>query len=286
MALAARDKGVVDAATDRLAVKALFTTLTNVSLIPKPCLTGCTVCWPLAMLWRNALAIRPMPTGPIAGSRILPLAIPCPWWMPPPRIAWTATRIVSPLRQTLLYGLKGVAAYADHAAILGQEDGDLYADIYRGMAAGFDGKPRDLNAWVAAVLDSGRSALRSMELLDAANTGAYGHPEPTQVPLGPKAGKAILVSGHDLKDLYTLLAATEGKGVNIYTHGEMLSAHAYPGSKNIPISSGISARPGRTSTKNFRPFPALFCSPPTVFSSPSPATRPTCLPPVSCPGPA
>ena len=88
-----------------------------------------------------------------------------------------------------------------------------------------------------------------MELLDAANTGTYGHPVPTPVPLGQKAGKAILVSGHDLKDLAELLKQTEGTGINIYTHGEMLLTHGYPALKNTRISTDILVLPGRTSKR-------------------------------------
>jgi len=126
------------------------------------------------------------------------------------------------LKHTLLFGLKGVAAYADHAAILGQEDQAVYEFLYEGLAATFT-TDKDLGAWVGLVLKCGEVNLRVMELLDAANTGAYGHPVPTVVPLGAKAGKAILVSGHDLKDLKDLLEQTAGKGINIYTHGEMLA---------------------------------------------------------------
>jgi len=131
------------------------------------------------------------------------------------------------LQHTLLFGIKGVCAYADHAQILGQEDDAVYAFVHEGLSATLN-KDLTLDDWVKLVLKCGEINLRTMELLDAANTGTYGHPEPTQVPLGVKKGKAILVSGHDLKDMEELLKQSEGKGIYVYTHGEMLPTHAYP----------------------------------------------------------
>ncbi len=130
------------------------------------------------------------------------------------------------LKQIILYGLRGLAAYADHAAILGQEDDMVYAFIHEAMAA-LTGE-MELNDLVAMALKTGEVNVRAMELLDAGNTGTYGHPVPTEVPLGHIPGKCILVTGHDLKDLEMLLKQTEGKGINIYTHGEMLPCHGYP----------------------------------------------------------
>jgi len=131
------------------------------------------------------------------------------------------------LKQIALYGLRGLAAYTDHAAILGQEDDEVYAFIHQLLAA-LSRKDLGVDDLVAGALKIGEVNVRAMELLDAANTGTYGHPVPTPVPLGAKAGKAILITGHDLKDLEMLLEQTEGKGINIYTHGEMLPCHAYP----------------------------------------------------------
>ncbi len=131
------------------------------------------------------------------------------------------------LKQTLLYGLKGIAAYADHAWILGQKDdaiaGFLYEALVALMTTGLS-----VDACVAVALKAGKINLLAMKILDAGNTGTYGHPVPTSVPLGAKKGKCILISGHDLKDLALLLKQTEGKGINVYTHGEMLPAHGYP----------------------------------------------------------
>ena len=113
----------------------------------------------------------------------------------------------------------------------------------------------DLGAWLALVLKCGEINLRTMELLDFANTGAYGHPVPTVVPLGAKKGKAILISGHDLKDLEELLKQTEGKGIYVYTHGEMLPAHGYPGLKKYPHFYGHYGTAWQNQHKEFGEFP-------------------------------
>ncbi len=158
------------------------------------------------------------------------------------------------LQQTLVYGIKGVCAYADHARILGQEDDKVYAFIHEGLAATQD-KALGLDDWVGLVLKCGEINLRAMELLDAGNTGTYGHPVPTEVPLGAKEGKAILVSGHDLKDLKEILQQSEGKGINVYTHGEMLPCHAYPELKEYSHLHGHYGTAWQNQKKEFAAFP-------------------------------
>jgi hydroxylamine reductase len=158
------------------------------------------------------------------------------------------------LRETLVYGLKGVAAYTDHARILGQEDDKVYAFVHEALAATLK-KDLGLNDWVGLVLKCGEINLRAMELLDAGNTGAYGHPVPTKVPLGAKKGKAILVSGHDLKDLDELLKQTEGKGISVYTHGEMLPCHGYPALQKYPHFYGHYGTAWQNQIKEFGDFP-------------------------------
>ncbi|UCD59346.1 MAG: hydroxylamine reductase [Candidatus Hydrogenedentota bacterium] len=158
------------------------------------------------------------------------------------------------LQHTLLFGIKGVAAYADHAQILGQEDDAVYAFIHEGLAATLR-KDLTLDDWVKLVLRCGEVNLRAMELLDAANTGAYGHPEPTTVSLGARKGKAILVSGHDLKDMEEILKQTEGKGIYVYTHGEMLPTHGYPGLKKYPHLYGHYGTAWQNQTREFADFP-------------------------------
>ena len=158
------------------------------------------------------------------------------------------------LRETLVYGLKGVAAYTDHAQILGQEDDKVYAFIHEGLAATLN-KDLTLNDWVNLVLRCGEANLRAMELLDAGNTSTYGHPTPTKVPLGHKKGKAILVSGHDLKDLEEILKQTEGKGIYVYTHGEMLPCHGYPSLKKYAHFYGHYGTAWQNQAKEFDKFP-------------------------------
>jgi hydroxylamine reductase len=158
------------------------------------------------------------------------------------------------LQQILTYGVKGVAAYADHAMILGKTDDRIYRFIYEAMAAGLN-KNLGVDELVGLVLKCGEANLWAMEILDSANTGAYGHPVPTKVPLGAKKGKAILVSGHDLKDLEEILKQTEGKGINVYTHGEMLPAHGYPGLKKYSHFFGHYGTAWQNQAKEFAEFP-------------------------------
>jgi len=161
---------------------------------------------------------------------------------------------VTGLQFLLTFGLKGTAAYADHAQLLGQEDDDLYAYFHEALSFLADG-PTDVDALVGAALRCGEVNLRVMELLDAANTGAYGHPEPTPVRVTPVKGKAILVSGHDLKDLEMLLQQTEGQGINVYTHGEMLPAHGYPGLKKYAHLVGNYGGAWQDQRREFDEFP-------------------------------
>jgi hydroxylamine reductase len=134
---------------------------------------------------------------------------------------------VQSLQETTLYGAKGVGAYEYHARVLGKTDPAIYSYLFKALASLSD-TSLDLNAWVGLALECGAINLRTMELLDQANTETYGQPAITPVPLGHKAGKAILISGHDLADVAALLAQTEGTGINVYSHGEILPAHAYP----------------------------------------------------------
>jgi hydroxylamine reductase len=158
------------------------------------------------------------------------------------------------LKHTLLFGIKGVAAYADHAQILGKEDDAVYTFIHEGLTAILR-KDLGVDDWVQLVLKCGEINLRTMELLDAGHTSTYGHPVPTKVPLGVKKGKAILVSGHDLKDLEELLKQTQGKGIYVYTHGEMLPAHGYPELKKYPHFYGHYGTAWQNQTREFAEFP-------------------------------
>ena len=158
------------------------------------------------------------------------------------------------LQHTLLFGMKGVAAYADHALILGKEDDAVFAFLHEGLATMLR-KDLSLDDWIKLVLKCGEINLRTMELLDSGNTETYGHPVPTKVSLGSKKGKAILVSGHDLKDLEELLKQSDGKGIYVYTHGEMLPAHGYPRLKKYSHFYGHYGTAWQNQTREFEKFP-------------------------------
>jgi hydroxylamine reductase len=161
---------------------------------------------------------------------------------------------VTGLEELVAYGVKGTCAYAEHARILGQEDDGVYAFFHEALDALTEETP-DANALTALALKVGEVNLTVMGLLDAGNTGTYGHPEPTRVRVTPVTGKAILVSGHDLKDLEELLKQTEGKGVNVYTHGEMLPCHAYPKLKKYKHLVGNYGGAWQDQQKEFEAFP-------------------------------
>ena len=273
----ARRKGIVDHEADVFTVRALFSTLTNVnfdaerfvtligqavktrdSLIGKGQASGGSL-----DLSKDALAFKPAGTleGLVAqGEKVGLKSYPA------------ANADILSLKHTLLFGLKGVAAYADHAQILGQEDTAVYAFVHEAMASLADEKI-GLEAALALVLKCGEVNLRTMELLDAANTGAYGHPVPTAVSLGAKKGKAILVSGHDLKDLEELLRQTEGKGINIYTHGEMLPCHGYPGLKKYSHLCGHYGTAWQNQAKEFAEFPGAILMTTNCIQRPQPAYK-------------
>ncbi|HOI95611.1 MAG TPA: hydroxylamine reductase [Syntrophobacter fumaroxidans] len=251
--------GVNDHETNVFTCEALFSTLTNVNFDP----ARFQVLIPRVVEYREKLKAKVK----AAGGKV-DFADPAATFTPVKTLEGLVAQganvglksepelppdIVS-LKHTLLFGLKGIAAYADHANILGQHDDAVYAFVYEALAATLR-KDIELGDWLKLVLRCGEVNLRAMELLDAANTGVYGHPVPTSVPLGPKQGKAILVSGHDLKDLEELLKQTEGKGINIYTHGEMLPTHGYPGLKKYAHFYGHYGTAWQNQQKEFSKFP-------------------------------
>ena len=158
------------------------------------------------------------------------------------------------LQDTVLYGLKGMAAYAHHAYVLGYRDPAITKFIYKCLAALLDRSlgPAEL---LGLALELGKVNLGCMELLDRANTRSFGHPYPATVPTTTRAGKAILVSGHDLRDLALLLEQTEGKGINVYTHGEMLPAHGYPGLRRYAHLAGNYGGAWQNQQREFSQFP-------------------------------
>ncbi|WP_349256768.1 hydroxylamine reductase [Methanocella sp.] len=255
VAAEARKAGVVDPDANRFTVNALFSTLTNVDFDPARFPERISRCVELRESLRNkaklgelngAAAFRPAKdlTGLIdQGTKVGLMSD-----------TFSPDENIRSLQHTTLYGIKGVAAYADHAQILGQEDDKVYAFIHEGLAA-LSNKNLGLNDWVGLAMKCGEINIRTMELLDAGNTGTYGHPVPTAVPLGAKKGKAILVSGHDLKDLEELLKQTEGKGIYVYTHGEMLPTHGYPGLKKYKHFYGHYGTAWQNQAKEFAAFP-------------------------------
>lgn len=144
-------------------------------------------------------------------------------------LSYSDNEDIRSLKSLLLYGLKGIAAYTDHAAVLGQYDESIFSFMYRGLAA--ITKDLSAEALTGLVLEAGENAVKAMAVLDKANTGAYGNPEITKVNLGVRNNPGILISGHDLKDMEELLQQTEGTGVDVYTHSEMLPANYYPAFK-------------------------------------------------------
>ena len=257
--------GVRDRETDVFTIQALFSTLTNVNF-DGPDLTG----------WvKRGVALREKAKGQYeaaarkAGKKVETLAGPAAFKPAAdaagmvkqaqdeigiaPRIKLQGDTVAG-LQELIVYGLKGLAAYADHAQILGKEDPKAYAFFHEALDF-LAGNPADVPALLGMALRTGEVNLTVMGLLDAANTGTYGDPVPTPVRIEPLKGKAIVVSGHDLKDLEELLKQTEGKGINVYTHGEMLPAHAYPGLKKYKHLAGNYGGAWQEQQKEFAAFP-------------------------------
>ena len=174
------------------------------------------------------------------------------------REVWADDEDIRSLKTLILLGLRGMAAYAYHALVLGYTNGEVNAFFYEGLrAVGGDMTADEL---LPLVLKTGEVNLKCMEMLDKANTETYGTPEPVTVPLTIEKGPFIVVTGHDLLDLYKLLEQTKGKGINIYTHGEMLPAHAYPKLKAYPHLKGNFGTAWQNQQKEFDniPAPVLF----------------------------
>ena len=167
---------------------------------------------------------------------------------------WNADEDIRSLKSLILFGLRGMAAYAYHAMVLGYTDDAVNAFFYEGLRA--VGDTLSMEQLLPVVLKVGEINLKCMALLDQANTETYGNPEPTAVPLTVKKGPFIVITGHDLKDLELLLQQTEGKGINIYTNGEMLPAHAYPKLKAYPHLRGNFGTAWHNQQKEFADIPA------------------------------
>jgi len=260
----ARGLDARDANIDRFIVQSLFTTITNVNFDPER----------LGSLIRRGIELRASARSLYetacrnAGNEPESLTGPATWaagnsleeWLEQQKVFAIDARQaelgedVVGLQELLAYGLKGAAAYVDHAQILGIEDEKIWGDFHEALAY-LGSNPTDVSELTSRCLACGELGLRVMELLDTANTSAYGMPEPTAVRIEPIEGRAILISGHDLKDLEALLKQTEGKGINVYTHGEMLPAHGYPELKKYPHLVGNYGGAWQDQQKEFDAFP-------------------------------
>lgn len=249
---------------DRALIEALFTTVTNVNFDPAR----------LEDVIRTTIAhrdtVRAAVHGRPASTCDHEVGNPClGGWKPAKtrdgmieqaqylsitkRIA-SAGPDVTGLQELALYGLKGMAAYADHAMVLGVEDESVYEFFEQALCAIAAPSP-SADRLLPLVMKVGEVNLKVMEMLDRANTTAYGHPTRTPVRVTPKKGKAILVSGHDLRDLAALLEQTEGTGIQVYTHGEMLPAHGYPGLKKFAHLAGNYGGAWQDQREEFDAFP-------------------------------
>jgi hydroxylamine reductase len=258
-----RKLGVKDSNADRFVIDVLFTTVTNVNFDEDIIENMIRKADDLS----NQLKKRYEEACSKAGSAVDEVPR-CPYGLPASRAELLShaeklridNRIkangedVTGLQELALYGLKGMASYAHHAAILGVEDDGVFAFFHETLDY-LAGNPSDIADLTAKVLKVGEVNLRVMEMLDQANTGTYGHPEPTVVRVTPIKGKAILVSGHDLKYLYDLLKQTEGKGINVYTHSEMLPCLAYPELKKFEHLAGNYGGGWQDQQKEFAAFP-------------------------------
>ena len=205
----ARELQAQDAVIDRLILEALFTTLTNVNFNNE------TIQQMKQRVHAETLRIG----GTIQDYDMQRI--------------WTADEDIRSLKSLILFGIRGVAAYAYHADVLGYRDESVAAFLYKALSALQE--EWGLDELLPIVLEVGAVNLTCMELLDKANTDTFGHPVPTEVSLTVEKGPFVVITGHDLYDLKMLLEQTAGKGINVYTHGEMLPAHAYPELKNIHI---------------------------------------------------
>lgn len=161
---------------------------------------------------------------------------------------------IQSLQDILLFGLKGVAAYAFHARELGAKSEEVDGFMHEALFKTLTNVSFDLEQYLGTALKCGEMNLKAMEILDEAHTGRFGEPRPTEVETGTKAGPGILVTGHDLLDLYELLKQAEGTGINIYTHGEMLPAHGYPGLKKFGHLAGNYGGAWQEQRKEFNAF--------------------------------
>ncbi|MEH0876742.1 hydroxylamine reductase [Pectobacterium cacticida] len=260
-ALKARELGIIDHDVDSFAPRAFFSTLTNVNFDSQRIIGYAQE----AIALRDALAVRcrqqdpavtvdhPMAALQLAGNDIPTLLQQAADFALDSDKASVGDDVHG-LRMLNLYGLKGAAAYMEHAHVLGQYDETIYAE-YHAFMAWLGTYPTDVETLLNNAMGIGKMNFNVMAILDRGETSAYGNPQPTAVNVRPVAGKAILISGHDLKDLRMLLEQTDGTGVNVYTHGEMLPAHGYPELKKFKHLVGNYGSGWQNQQTEFAKFP-------------------------------
>ncbi len=263
-AQAARKVGVVDTEIDEYVPQAFFATLTNVNFDPARIVAFSE----RAEGFRNRLKKQYLEACKAQGVKPQKLPAAADYQLPNAKAVMLSDALqfalnrqkkevgedVIGLRLLCLYGLKGAAAYMEHARVLGQTDVEV-ASKYHDFMAFLATDPSDMGALFQCAMDIGMLNYRIMQMLDTGETESFGHPEPTRVNMRPVAGKAILVSGHDYHDLKLILEQTEGRGINVYTHGEMLPAHAYPAFKKYSHLVGNYGTAWQNQQKEFAAFP-------------------------------
>ena len=236
----AADTNVPTASTHRAVIEGLFTTLTNVNFNEE------TVCQQIDTVRREKALLTPN-----CGACACPCGRTDEYDLGK---LWETDEDIRSLKSLILFGLRGMAAYAYHAMVLGYTDEEVNRFLYEGLFA--IGEDWGMEELLPIVMKVGQVNLKCMALLDKANTETYGHPAPTTVPLTVEKGPFIVITGHDLRDLQLLLEQTQGKGINIYTHGEMLPAHAYPALKKYAHLKGNFGTAWQNQQKEFADLPA------------------------------
>ncbi|HHQ4616706.1 hydroxylamine reductase [Aeromonas veronii] len=259
-ALAAREQGIIDREIDTFVPKAFFATLTNVNFDSNRIVAYVNQ----ALAYRQQLAdrltamamqVNDLPHSAYfePGAELLEqLAHAAP--AAPNRGKNEVNEDIMGLRLLCLYGLKGAAAYMEHARVLAQQSDEVAAEFHRIMSW-LSTDPNEMGRLFSCAMEIGQLNFKIMEMLDLGETSAFGHPEPTQVRVTPISGKCILVSGHDMMDLKLILEQTKGTGINVYTHGEMLPALAYPFFKQYPHLVGNYGSAWQNQQKEFANFP-------------------------------
>lgn len=259
-ALAAREQGIIDREIDAFVPKAFFATLTNVNFDSNRIVAYVNQ----ALAYRQQLAdrliamavqVNDLPHSAYfePGAELLEqLAHAAP--AAPNRGKSEVNEDIMGLRLLCLYGLKGAAAYMEHARVLDQQSDEVAAEFHRIMSW-LSTDPSEMGRLFSCAMEIGQLNFKIMEMLDLGETSAFGHPEPTRVRVTPIPGKCILVSGHDMMDLKLILEQTKGTGIHVYTHGEMLPALAYPFFKQYTHLVGNYGSAWQNQQKEFANFP-------------------------------